>query len=216
MGYFFNVNKELVRAAVVLSLVNKRKWSLESLDGTSPGNLGLGPPCHGAVEVESLALPHCLSTGLYDKLWRVRQAVWVHLSAELHPLVHLGRDRDQFSSQTQRLGPIRRRTGNRYRLAQLHPLCRFPHMCRPGLLLHLDAHSLPGLPNKQVPHGHILNPLLRNLLLLRLHQTAYNIMTDDARNHKSKERNNQSLTLLELIFSSCSIQTHLALNTGIT
>lgn len=59
--------------------------------GASPGDLGLGPPGHGAVEAESLALPHCLSTGLDDKLWGVRQAVWVHFSAELHPLVHLQR-----------------------------------------------------------------------------------------------------------------------------
>lgn len=168
-----------------LAVVLQKQMS-ESLGGASPGDLGLGPPCHGAVEAEGLALPHRLSAGLDDKLWGVRQAVWVHFSAELHPLVQLGRDRDPLRSQTQRSGPSGRRTGNRYRLAQLHPLCRFPHTRGPGLGLHLDGHSLPGLPNKQVPHGHVLNALLRNLLILRLHQTAYNIVTDDATNIKEQ------------------------------
>lgn len=87
----FHGNTELVRAAAVLALVDERKRSSGSINCALPSDLGLGPPCHGAVEANSLALPHCLSAGLDDKLWGVCQAVWVHFPAELHPLVHLGR-----------------------------------------------------------------------------------------------------------------------------
>lgn len=66
-----------------------------------------------------------------------------------------------------------------YRPAQLHALGRFPDMSCSGFLLHSDMHGLLGLPDKQVPHGHIVNPLLCNILLLGLHQTANNIMTGD-------------------------------------
>lgn len=64
-----------------------------------------------------------------------------------------------------------------YRLAQLQALGRFSDMRCSGFLLHPNLHSLPGLPDKQVPHGHIVNPLLWYLLLLGLHQTANNFMT---------------------------------------
>lgn len=89
-------------------------------------------------------------------------------------------------------------TGKHYRLAQLHSLCRFPHSCCSGLLLHLDVHSLPGLPDKQVPHGHILNPLLWHVLLLSLHQTTNSLVTDV----REKQWNNE-LTSLLLLFISC-------------
>lgn len=55
----------------------------------SPGNLGFRPSSHSAVQRQSLALPDTLPTGLDNKLWWMRQAVYVHFLAELHPLVHL-------------------------------------------------------------------------------------------------------------------------------
>lgn len=45
-------------------------------------------------------------------------------------------------------------------------------------------HGLLGLPDKQVPHGHILDALLRHLLVLSLHQTANSFMTGDTTNQR--------------------------------
>ncbi len=70
-------------------LVTQRRWGPVNLDDILPGHPGFRPSSHSAVQLESLALPDCLSTGLDDKLWRVCQAVWVHLLTELCPLVHL-------------------------------------------------------------------------------------------------------------------------------
>lgn len=60
-----------------------------SLDDISPGNPGFRPSSHSAVQLESLALPDGLSTGLDDKLRTVCQAVRVHFPTKLYPLIHL-------------------------------------------------------------------------------------------------------------------------------
>lgn len=57
------------------------RW--EGLEDVSPGNSGFGPSSHGAVQLQSVALPHGLPAGLDDELRRVRQAVRVHLLTEL-------------------------------------------------------------------------------------------------------------------------------------
>lgn len=64
-------------------------WGPVSLGDISPGNPGFRPPSQSAVQLESLALPDSLSTGLDDELWTVCQVVWVHFLTELHPGVHL-------------------------------------------------------------------------------------------------------------------------------
>lgn len=64
-----------MRTAIIIAPATERKGSPEHLDGVSPGNLGLGPPCHSAVQGESLSLPDCLSTGLDDELRGMCQTV---------------------------------------------------------------------------------------------------------------------------------------------
>lgn len=70
----------------------------EGLEDFSPGDPGLGPSGHGAVQLEGLALPDGLSTGLHNKLWRVCQAVWVHFLTELAPLIHLQPEKNLHAS----------------------------------------------------------------------------------------------------------------------
>lgn len=123
---------------------------------------------------------------------------------------------------------IQIRLGGIYRPGQFHPLCRLPDVHRPGFLLHLDFHGLLGLPDKQVPHGHIVDPLLCGFLLLGLDQTANNIMaeveTDKQFRGKQETIPMRSQTVVngpcELAPSRtrpfCFSFTHLALNTGIT
>lgn len=59
-----------------------------------PGDTGLGPSSHSAVQFDTLALPDGLSTRLDDKLWSVCQAVRVHLLTKFRPLLQLGQKRD--------------------------------------------------------------------------------------------------------------------------
>ena len=70
-------------------LMTQEGWGPVSLGDISPGNPGFRPSSHGAVQLESLALPDSLSTGLDDELWTVCQVVWVHFPTELHPGVQL-------------------------------------------------------------------------------------------------------------------------------
>lgn len=71
-------------------LVTQRRWGTsESGTYILPGNPRFRPSSHSAVQLDCLALPDSLSTGLDNKLWRVHQAVWVHFPTELCPLLHL-------------------------------------------------------------------------------------------------------------------------------
>lgn len=58
-------------------------------EGNVPGNPGFGPSSHGAVQLDILAFPNSLSTGLDNELRAVCQAVWVHFLTELRPFLHL-------------------------------------------------------------------------------------------------------------------------------
>lgn len=59
----------------------------------------------------------------------------------------------------------------------------------PGFLLNLDLHHLLGLPDKEVPHGHIVDPLLCGVrLVLGLDQTANNIVAE-AETHNNNNNN---------------------------
>lgn len=80
--------EERQRAYFALDVRSVRSM-LVDLENISPGNPGFGPPSYGAVQLQSVAFPDCLPTGLDDKLRRVCQAVRVHFLAELGPLFHL-------------------------------------------------------------------------------------------------------------------------------
>ena len=75
--------------SIFFALVTHRGWGPVSWRNVLPSDPGFGPPGHGAVQLDGVALPDGLSAGLDNKLWKVHQAVWVHFLTELCPLVHL-------------------------------------------------------------------------------------------------------------------------------
>lgn len=56
---------------------------LLNLNCNLPSNPWFWPSGHGAVQPDCFALPHSLSTGLDNKLRRVRQPIWVHFLTKL-------------------------------------------------------------------------------------------------------------------------------------
>ena len=67
--------------------------------------------------------------------------------------------------------------GRTYLPVQLEALGRLPDHSLPGFLLHAEGHGLLGLPDEQVPHGHVVHPLLLHHIFLGLGQTPHHLMT---------------------------------------
>lgn len=66
-----------------------------------------------------------------------------------------------------------------YRLAQFNSFRRLSDVYCPCFLLNLDLHGLLGLPDKQAPHGYVVDALLSSVrFVLGLDQTTNNIVAE--------------------------------------